>query len=75
MTVSSRNIGVHFLDEQTLANLSRIMFAQKSAAANAAQNNTKETPVSFKKQYEYILSKIYIFFGFATGGSLWITSF
>ena len=62
MTVSSRSIGVHFLDEQTLANLSRIMFAQKSASANAAEallkNNTKETPVSFEK----ILSTISIHF-------------
>ena len=54
MTVVSRNIGVHFVDEQTLANLSRIMFAsqksnavQNAAAAAAAQNSTKDTPVSY----------------------------
>ena len=75
MTVSSRSIGVHFLDEQTLANLSRIMFAQKSASANAAEallkNNTKETPVSFEK----ILSTISIHFFVILGGSLWLTPF
>ena len=43
MTVVARNIGVHFLDEKTIANLSRIMFTHR---ATLNTNSTKDTPVS-----------------------------
>ena len=43
MTVVARNIGVHFLDENTIANLSRIMFSHRTSPGS---NSTQEKPVS-----------------------------
>ena len=52
MTVVARNIGVHFLDEKTIANLSRIMYSHR-AAVNG--NTTKDVPVSFS-DFDHFLS-------------------